>query len=167
MNPTSEEIMQQLEQPYQGSLLKPLYTTEVMVTPGQEGHARLSGHARSTDGMLDIDLALPFELGGSGKGNNPEQLFAAGYAACFHGSMILALRKARIDASRATVACAVTINRDPEDKGYVLSVKLTATLSNLERTQAEKIVAQAHQFCPYSKAIQGNVDVDIEVVSMT
>lgn len=134
------------------------------VTPGQAGHARMSGHARSSDGVLDVDLAFPPELGGHGNGTNPEQLFAAGYAACFHGSLALMARKARIDASKAAVTCAVTISRDPTDGGYILAAELSVEIPNAEREKAEQVVAQAHQLCPYSKAIQGNVNVNVVLV---
>lgn len=163
MKSTTEELTQQLEQQYEGAVMQPLYTAVVTVTPGQEGHARMSGHA-SSDGMLDKDLAFPTELGGHGQGTNPEQLFAAGYAACFHGALALSARRARVDASKATVNCAVTIGRDPGDGGYMLAANLTVEMPGTEREKAEQLVAQAHKLCPYSKAIQGNVDVEVAVV---
>lgn len=165
MSPDTEELMQQLEQQYEGTMMKPLYTAVVTVTPGQAGHARMSGHARSSDGLLDLDLAFPAELGGRGKqGTNPEQLFAAGYAACFHGSLALVSRKAGVDASKATVTCAVTIGRDPADGGYMLAAELSVEIPGADREKAEQVAAQAHQLCPYSKAIHGNVDVKVAVV---
>jgi Ohr subfamily peroxiredoxin len=164
VKPTTEELMQQLGQQYEGTVMKPLYKAEVTVSPGQEGHARMSGHARSSDGILDINLAFPTELGGNGQGTNPEQLFAAGYAACFHGSLALVAIKAKVDASKATVRCAITIGRDPQDGGYMLAAKLTIKMPNIEPQKAGDLIAQAHKLCPYSKAIHGNVDVEIEVV---
>lgn len=164
MKPTTEELMQQLGQQYEGTVMKPLYTAEVTVTPGKEGHARMSGHARSSDGILDLDLAFPTELGGSGRGTNPEQLFAAGYAACFHGSLALVARRARFDVSKATVNSAVTIGRDPKDGGYILAAKLTVKMPGIESEKAKQLIDQAHKLCPYSKAIQGNVEVEIAVV---
>lgn len=164
MKSTTEELMQQLGQQYEGAVMKPLYTAVVAVTPGQEGHARMSGHARSSDGILDLNLAFPTELGGNGQGTNPEQLFAAGYAACFHGALALAARRARVDASKATVSCAVTIGRDPRDGGYMLAVKLTIEMPGIEREKAEQVITQAHKLCPYSKAVHGNVDVEVAVV---
>ena len=163
MKPTKEELMQQLSQQYEGTGMKPMYTAVVTVSPGQEGHARMSGHARSSDGILDLNLTFPTELGGNGQGTNPEQLFAAGYAACFHGALALAARKARIDASQATVSCAVTIGRDPNDGGYMLAAKLSVAIPNTESDRAEQLIAQAHQLCPYSKAIRGNIDVEVTV----
>jgi lipoyl-dependent peroxiredoxin len=164
MKPTTEELMQQLGQQYEGTEMKPLYTAVVTVNPGQEGHARMSGHARSSDGILDLNLAFPTELGGKGQGTNPEQLFAAGYAACFHGALALAARKARIDASQARVSCAVTIGRDPDDGGYMLAANLSVEMPNTERERAEQLVAQAHHLCPYSKAIRGNVEVGLRII---
>ena len=164
MKPTKEELMQQLGQQYEGSVMKPMYTAVVTVSPGSEGHARMSGSARSSDGILDLNLAFPTELGGNGQGTNPEQLFAAGYAACFQGALALAARKARIDASKATVSCAITIGRDPDDGGYMLAAKLSVEMPNIERNRAELLVAQAHHLCPYSKAIHGNVDVSVTVI---
>lgn len=163
MKSNTEELMQQLGQQYKGTVMKPMYTAVVTVSPGQEGHARMSGHARSSDGILDLNLAFPNELGGNGKGTNPEQLFAAGYAACFHGSLALAARSAKMDASQATVSCAVTIGRDPDDGGYMLAAKLSVKIPNIERDCAEHLVAKASQLCPYSKAIHGNVDVEVTV----
>lgn len=164
MNPDTEKLMQQLEQPYEGSKMKPLYTAVVTVTSGQEGHARMSGHAESADGLLSLDLAMPQELGGTGQGTNPEQLFAAGYATCFHGSLALVARKMRVDGSQATVTCAVTIGRDPADGGYRLAAELKVKMPYAEREKVEQIVTQAHQLCPYSKAIAGNVDVKVAIV---
>lgn len=164
MKHTTEELMQQLGQQYEGTVMKPMYTAVVTVSPGKEGHARMSGHARSRDDILDLNLAFPTELGGNGQGTNPEQLFAAGYAACFHGALALAARKTKIDTSQTTVSCAVTIGRDPSDGGYMLAAKLSIEMPGTEPERAERLIAQAHKLCPYSKAINGNVDVEIVVV---
>lgn len=163
MSPNTEELMQQLEQQYEGAAMKPLYTAVVTVTPGQEGHARMSGHACSSDGLLDLNLALPAELGGRGQATNPEQLFAAGYAACFHGSLAMVSRKVGVDASKATVTCAVTIGRDPADGGYMLAAKLTVEIPGADPEKSEQVVDLAHKLCPYSKAIHGNVDVKVTI----
>jgi lipoyl-dependent peroxiredoxin len=124
----------------------------------------MSGHAESADGLLALDLAMPQELGGSGQGTNPEQLFAAGYAACFHGALALVARKMRVDASKAIVTCAVTTGRDPADGGYMLAAELQVEIPNSERETSEQVVAQAHKLCPYSKAIASNIDVKVTVV---
>lgn len=164
MKPTKEELIQQLGQQYEGTVMKPLYTAVVVVTPGQQGHARMSGHAKSSDGILNLDLAFPPELGGHGQGTNPEQLFAAGYAACFQGALALVASRVKVDVSKATVTCAVTIGRDPGDGGYMLGAKLTVEIPGTERPQAEQLIEEAHKLCPYSKAIHGNVEVEVEVV---
>ncbi|WP_017316654.1 organic hydroperoxide resistance protein [Mastigocladopsis repens] len=163
--PSVEQMVEQIAEPYTGSVMKPLYTATVSVTGGELGHARISGHARSSDGVLDLNLAMPKELGGSGElGTNPEQLFAAGYAACFHGSMVLCARSMRLNVSNSTVTCAVTIGRDPVDGGYRLSAQLSVEIPGSNREQAEQVVAKAHELCPYSKAIHGNVDVTVTVI---
>lgn len=163
MNTHTEQLLAQLGQPYMGNQMQPMYTAIVAVTPGQAGHARMSGHARSDDGKLDLAFAFPAELGGQGHGTNPEQLFAAGYAACFHGTLVLVSRATRVDASQATVKCAVTLGRDPEDGGYQLAAQLTVNIPDTEQAKAEQLVAQAYKLCPYSKAIQGNVAVEVVV----
>jgi Ohr subfamily peroxiredoxin len=163
--PSVEQIVEEIAQPYTRSVMKPLYTATVSVTGGQLGHARLSGHARSSDGVLDLNLAMPKELGGSGElATNPEQLFAAGYAACFHGSIVLCAKSMRLNVSNSTVTCAVTIGRDPGDGGYRLSAQLSVEIPGSNREQAEQVVAKAHELCPYSKAIHGNVDVTVTVI---
>jgi Ohr subfamily peroxiredoxin len=164
MTLTTEELMHQLERPYEGTAMQPLYTAVVTVDPGQEGHARMSGHARSSDGLLDLNLAFPAELGGTGQGTNPEQLLAAGYAACFQGALALVARQAGVDASQATVTSAVTLGRDPDDGGYAIAAKLTIGLPGVDREKSEQVVAQAHQLCPYSKAIRNNAEVELVIL---
>jgi lipoyl-dependent peroxiredoxin len=107
---------------------------------------------------------MPQVLGGTERGTNPEQLFAAGSAACFHGALALVARKMRVDVSRSTVTCAVTLGRDPVDTGYRLAAELQVKMPDAERATAEQIVGHAHQICPYSKAIAGNIDVKVLVV---
>jgi lipoyl-dependent peroxiredoxin len=164
MNLDTEQQIQQLEQPYEGETFQPVYTAIVTATPGQEGNARISARAESPDGLFVLDLAMPQALGGTGQGTNPEQLFAAGYAACFHGALSLVARKMRVDVSQSTVTCAVTIGRDPVDTGYRLAAELQVKMPNAARETAEQMVGHAHQICPYSKAIAGNVDINLLVV---
>jgi lipoyl-dependent peroxiredoxin len=164
VNPDTEKLIRQLEQPYAGNTFAPVYTAVVTATPGQEGNGRISAHAKSADGLLSLDLAIPQVLGGTAQGTNPEQLFAAGYAACFHGALSLVTRKMRIDVSQSTVTCTVTLGRDPADTGYRLAAELQVKMPAAERETAEQIVDHAHQICPYSKAIAGNVDVKVFVV---
>ncbi|UTT49331.1 organic hydroperoxide resistance protein [Rhodococcus gordoniae] len=134
-----------------------VYTAEAVAT----GAGR-DGHARTSDGKLDVDLALPTEMGGSGKGTNPEQLFAAGYAACFHSALQMIARQEKADVSDSAVGARVGIG--PTDAGgFGLAVTLEVTLPNLSREKALELTEKAHQVCPYSNATRGNIDVTLEV----
>ena len=133
-----------------------LYTAVATATHGREGRAVTS------DGKLDLDLSVPREMGGDGKGTNPEQLFAAGYAACFAGALGLVGRKAKVDVSDAAVTGEVTIGKEGE--GFALAVTLRVELpENIDRETGRKLVEQAHQVCPYSNATRGNVPVELVV----
>jgi Ohr subfamily peroxiredoxin len=137
-----------------------LYTAKAQVSGGRDGHAR------SSDGAIDVDLSTPKELGGAGKAgaSNPEQLFAAGYAACFQGAVrfVAGTRKIRIEQS--SVDAEVGIGPRAAG-GFGITVKLAVSLPGVERAVAEDLVKTAHeQICPYSHATRGNVDVDIVVV---
>jgi osmotically inducible protein OsmC len=121
------------------------------------------GHTRSSDGLVDFDLAIPREMGGPGGLTNPEQLFAAGYAACFHSALKGAARRAKTTFSDSTVTAEVGIG--PNDVGgYGLEVKLHVELGGIESEAAERLVEAAHDMCPYSNATRGNVPVTLEVV---
>jgi osmotically inducible protein OsmC len=120
------------------------------------------GHVRSSDGVIDLDLTLPKELGGLGKPGttNPEQLFAAGYAACFENALLRAARE-RLDGSSVTAS--VGIGRR-EDGLFALEVTLAVSLPGVERAQAEALARAAHEeICPYSRAVRGNVEVEVKV----
>lgn len=139
--------------------VKVAYTTTATATGGRDGSARTS------DGALDVKLALPKELGGNGNGNNPEQLFAAGYAACFIGAMkaVAAGGKHANVPADATVAATVGIGpREP--KGFGLTVKLDVSLPGVDRAAAEALVHEAHEVCPYSNATRNNIDVQLNVI---
>jgi len=136
---------------YRGREFAALYTTTVTVSGGESGHGRASGVARSDDGSLVIDLRLPTELGGPGGGTNPEQLFAAGYAACFHGALSLLAQRERIDPRAATVAVEVSFGRDPVDGGYALMANVTVRMPGVDRHVAERLVRDTERLCPYSK----------------
>lgn len=138
--------------------IKPIYTTEALATGGGR-----NGHTRTADGVVDFELASPKEMGGSGEGANPEQLFAAGYAACFLGALQKVGGEAELDVTDATVGAKVSIGSDPEG-GVALAVDLEVVVPNLERAEAEKLAEDTHGFCPYSKATRGNIDVNITVV---
>jgi Ohr subfamily peroxiredoxin len=137
---------------YEGSEVLPLYTTTVTVTGGEVRHARTSGHARSDDGELDLALRLPVSLGGSGGGTNPEQLFAAGYGACFHGAMTLVAAKRRIQLPRdLQITVEVCFGRDPEDGQFLLTADVQVSTGSLDPAQAEALIAETDKVCPYAK----------------
>jgi Ohr subfamily peroxiredoxin len=137
--------------------MKTLYTAEAVVT----GEGR-DGHARSSDGVLDFDLAVPTERGGRGGATNPEQLFAAGYAACFHSALRTIARREKTDLGESTITAQVGIGPN-ENRGFGLEVKLVVDLPGFERDEAQRLVEAAHQVCPYSNATRGNIDVQLEV----
>jgi Ohr subfamily peroxiredoxin len=134
---------------------KVLYTAKTHTTGGRE-----NGVARSSDGRLDIKLSTP---GTAGAGTNPEQLFAAGWSACFEGAMALAARKKKITLP-ADLAIDAEVDLNLGDGGYFLAARLNVSLPGVERDVAQALVNEAHQTCPYSKAIRGNVDVAINLV---
>jgi osmotically inducible protein OsmC len=120
------------------------------------------GRAVSSDGQLDLSLALPPALGGSGKGTNPEQLFAAGYAACFASALGLVGREAKVDTSDVSVTAEVGIGKDATS--FALAVTLRVELPEaLAGETGRQLVEQAHQVCPYSKATRGNIPVELVV----
>ena len=119
------------------------------------------GHIRSSDGLLDLDLAPPKEMGGQGGATNPEQLFAAGYAACFHSALKGTARREKVTVADSSVTADVGIG--PRDEGgFGLTVALHVEIAGLDQAAADKLVAEAHQVCPYSNATRGNVDVAID-----
>jgi osmotically inducible protein OsmC len=138
--------------------MTPIYTTTVNAT----GEGR-NGHVQSDDGLVDVDVRIPKEMGGSGGATNPEQLFAAGYAACFHSALKLVASRAKVDASGTEVSATVGIGPLPSG-GFGLSVELDVSVPNVDRSAAESLVAQAHEVCPYSNATRGNIDVKVSVV---
>jgi lipoyl-dependent peroxiredoxin len=139
-------------------LTKVLYTARATAEGGREGHTA------SSDGKLDVKLIPPPEMGGpvDGAGTNPEQLFAAGYASCFHSALKLVARRMKLDADESTVTAEVGIGPGEGMLGYGLTVGLTVTLPRVEdREQGQQLVDTAHQVCPYSNAIRDNVDVTL------
>lgn len=123
-----------------------------------------SGHARTSDGLLDVDLAMPKEMGGAGDATNPEQLFAAGYAACFHSALKVVGRREKADVDGSVVDAEVGIGPDGQG-GFTLQVALKVALPRVDQETADSIVAAAHQVCPYSTATRGNIDVTMSAVS--
>ncbi len=140
------------------ALDKVIYTATATATGGR------SGTAQSSDGALNLDLSTPRELGGAGgPGTNPEQMFAAGYSACFIGAM-----KAVGAGMKIKVPDDVSITSDvgigPIPGGFSIQVAMRITLPGFERSAAEALVAAAHKVCPYSNATRGNIDVTLTVV---
>lgn len=134
-----------------------LYTAEALAT----GAGR-DGHGRSSDGRLDLELAIPTEMGGSGEGTNPEQLFAVGYAACFHSALQVVARRTKAAISDSAVGSRVHVL--PTDAGgFRLAVELEVSLPALDRDTAQQLADAAHQVCPYSDATRGNIDVTVTV----
>jgi len=138
------------------SIEKVLYRAHVTATGGRDGRAV------SDDNLLEVKLGLPKEMGGLGGATNPEQLFGAGYAACFIGALkaVGAKEKVKIPAD-TKIDASVGIGEIPG--GFGLEVTLDITLPGLERSEAEALVAKAHQVCPYSNATRGNIDVTLNV----
>jgi Ohr subfamily peroxiredoxin len=131
-----------------------LYTAKAHVTGG-----RAEGHGRTDDGALEVELRLPTEMGGTGGGTNPEELFAVGYAACFEGALGVVARRAKAEAGDVAIDSEVSLSPNGEG-GFLLSVALSVTLPGIEDTDAAvELVRAAHQVCPYSNATRGNIDV--------
>ncbi|MGD6745130.1 organic hydroperoxide resistance protein [Streptomyces sp. BH106] len=133
-----------------------IYTAVATATHGRDGRAV------SSDGVIDLQLGIPTEMGGNGQGSNPEQLFAAGYAACFGSALGLVGRNAKVDVADAAVTAEVSIGKQGE--GFGLAVVLRVELpDSVDAETGRKLVEQAHQVCPYSNATRGNIDVQLVV----
>src|SRR6266498_4125182 len=130
------------------------YTAEAIST----GYGS-SGHAVSSDHRLAFDLARPTEMGGDGNGTNPEQLFAAGYSACFHSALRIVARRAKVDPGDSTVTAQVGIG--PDGDAFGLVVTLIIHIPGLEREQTRELAEAAHQVCPYSRAPRVNMTVEL------
>jgi osmotically inducible protein OsmC len=133
-----------------------LYTAEATVTGG-----RANGHGRTSDGALDVQIRSPKEMGGEGGGTNPEELFAVGYAACFESALGAVARRERVEAGDVSIDSRVSLLPTAE-RGFKLAVELNVTLLQVQDLeQAARLVAAAHQVCPYSNATRGNIDVTL------
>lgn len=138
-------------------LQKRVYTAEVTSTGGRDGRSK------SADGAVDFKMGKPAEMGGKGEGLNPEQLFAAGYSACFLGALKFVAGQDKITVpDDASITAAVTFG--PIDHGFGLAVELTASLPGLDKAAAQTLVEKAHQVCPYSNATRDNIDVTLKVL---
>lgn len=136
--------------------ITPLYTAHASSKGGR------AGNVKSDDGLIDLNLTVPKSMGGDGAvGSNPEQLFAAGYSACFAGALGLVARMQKVNPGPFSIHADVTIGK--EGDGYGLAVKLTGTFPELPKDKGEALMAAAHQVCPYSKATRGNIAVELAV----
>ncbi|MCZ8544131.1 organic hydroperoxide resistance protein [Mesorhizobium qingshengii] len=136
-----------------------LYSTQARAVGGR------AGHVQSDDGLLSLDLAMPKELGGKGGATNPEQLFAAGYAACFESALRFIAGKQKLPLQDASVTATVSLHTNAQG-GFVLGVSLAAETKGLDQAAAEALVSAAHQVCPYSNAIKGNIEVALSAKAL-
>ncbi|SDN34129.1 organic hydroperoxide resistance protein [Alkalicoccus daliensis] len=135
-----------------------VFSTKATAKGGREGHVK------SDNGVVDVDLRMPDKNGIPDDASNPEQLFAAGYSACYDGALNLMASKAKKEID-SEITAEVSLNKDPEDNGFKISVKLHVDISGVSQEEAEELAHKAHDFCPYSKATRGNIDVDLHVTS--
>jgi osmotically inducible protein OsmC len=135
--------------------IEKIYTASATASGGREGHVS------SSDQVLDLQLRLPKEFGGPGGAyTNPEQLFAAGYAACFGGALGVVIQKAKVTPDHTKVHSHVSIGKTPEG-GFGLAVRLEVEIPGVEMALAQELIEQAHQICPYSNATRGNIPVEV------
>jgi Ohr subfamily peroxiredoxin len=137
--------------------MKAIYQAQVTSSGGRDGHVR------SSDGLIDFAVSIPKEMGGKGTATNPEQLFAAGYAACFENALIHIARGKKMNPGKTSVDARVSIGMNGSG-GFTLAVELDVHLPDLERSIAGQIVEEAHKVCPYSNATRGNVEVSLKLV---
>jgi Ohr subfamily peroxiredoxin len=136
--------------------MKTLFTAEAISKGGR------SGTIQTPDGLLNLTLGNPLEKGAEKRGPNPELLFAAAYSACYHGALVNAAKKLKTPVEDSTVRALVSLIEEDQG-GYRLAVELRAQLPGIEIAQAQRIMEQAHQTCPYSKALRGDVSVKLMV----
>jgi len=139
--------------------MKTLYTADATATGGR------NGHVKSDNGVLDVQVRMPKALGGADDDySNPEQLFAAGYAACFDSALNLVIKQEKVTAGTTTVSAKVSIGQN-DAGGFGLAVELEVNIPEIELDKANELVAKAHQVCPYSNATRGNVEVKLAVTN--
>jgi lipoyl-dependent peroxiredoxin len=137
----------------------PIQQSDVLYTAVATAENGRDGRVATDDGKLDVVVNPPKEMGGSGAGTNPEQLFAAGYSACFQGALGVVARQEGVDVSGSTVTAKVGIGRN--DEGFGIIVEISAEIPNVGEAAARELVEKAHQVCPYSKATRGNITVTL------
>ena len=120
-----------------------------------------NGHVRTADGLIDADTRVPQAMGGPGGATNPEQLFAAGYAACFHSAVKLIGRQEKVDVTDSTVTAEVDIAK--QETGFGLAVRLVVRIPHADADAVATVTGKAHQVCPYSNATRSNIEVDLQV----
>ncbi|MCZ0702750.1 Ohr subfamily peroxiredoxin [Natronobacillus azotifigens] len=135
--------------------------SDVMFTSHASARGGREGHVKSDDGLIDLKLVDPGADSGE-KGSNPEQLFAAGYAACYDGALNLMASKVNKEIDSTTQAD-VSLMKDPSDDGFQIGVTLNVEVKGVSQEEAEELTKKAHDFCPYSKATRGNINVEIKV----
>jgi lipoyl-dependent peroxiredoxin len=138
-------------------LVKDLYTAEATAVGGREGHVR------SSDGLVDVDLKPPVEMGGPGGATNPEELFASGYAACFQSALAVVARRSKVSVDGSTVTAKVTIGT-VEGGAFGLAVALDVHIPDVDESTTQTLIEGAHQVCPYSNATRGNIEVTLTAV---
>ena len=136
---------------------KVLYQTTAINTGGRNGESRLP------DGSFSIKVSTPKQMGGAGQGSNPEQLFALGYSACFNSALEIMVKQAKIEA-QSEVTAEVSLVTDPANNGVKLSVVLSVAIEGQSLEATQELAEKAHAYCPYSKAVQNNIDVEIKAV---
>lgn len=136
---------------------KALYTAKAINTGGREGESQLP------DGSFSVKVSTPKAMGGPGQGSNPEQLFALGYSACFNSALEVKMKEANVDA-KSKVGTEVTLNSDPTDNGFKLSVVMEVAIEGKSLEETQELANKAHDFCPYSKATRNNIDVEVKAI---
>lgn len=138
--------------------IETLYTARAVSTGGRRGHTQ------NESGIVSFDLSVPGSMGGEGKPDTttPEDLFAAGYAACFGGAVDFQSKQLKLVPESLEIHCAVSIGKRAEGDGFGLAVDIEAKVGGLSQEDAEKIVNAGHAFCPYSRAVKGNIDVTVK-----
>lgn len=137
--------------------MKPIYTAVATASGGRQGRVA------TDDGRLEAALSMPEAMGGNGSGTNPEQLFAAGYAACFQSAMLFVAGQRKQNAADCTVTGHVTIGAREDGPGFTLAVRHEVSLPHLSQADAEALVHETHQVCPYSNATRNNIPVSFDV----
>ena len=138
--------------------IEKLYTAEATATGGR------NGNVKSSDGVLDLEVRMPKELGGgAGAFTNPEQLFAAGYSACFDSALNMIIKTEKVTAGETQVTAKVSIGKNGSG-GFGLAVKLSVSIPDVSKEVAQSLVEKAHHVCPYSNATRGNIEVELEVI---